>query len=217
MKCLCVPGLACSSDIFEAAAEHLPGLSVHAVDWPLPERITTMDATAFWVAEQIEATGAEVVIGHSLGGLAALHLYAIAPERMTARLFIADTFLAGPHPMFRNFLWQPPQPLEARVHQMLDTLRPKFPVLREAVMGFEETPTWREAALKSGAIFIYGGRGGEVSDDELARRAGIPEGATNTVHVVPGTSHFLMLEAPEAFYGHIREAVQASDQGVEGG
>lgn len=206
MKLLCVPGLACSSDIFEHAARYLPEVQLAFAEWPLPERLDSLNAVARWVGAQIDAVGAQAVLGHSLGGLATLHLGVMESGRSRLKRVIADTFLAEPHPMFRTYVWDAPE-VAARVEAMLDRLRPQFPRLRAAAMAFEETADWVDAALASGAAFIYGGRGGGVSDRSLAIRAGIPPDATNPVAVVPGTGHFLMLESPAAFYGHVRAAL----------
>ncbi len=209
MKLLCVPGLACSSDIFEHAARYLPEVQLAFAEWPLPERLDSLNAAARWLGAQVDAVGAQAVLGHSLGGLAALHLGVMEPGRSRLKRVIADTFLAEPHPMFRNLVWDAP-PVAERVDAMLARLRPKFPRLRAAAAAFEGTADWVDAALRSGALFIYGGRGGGVSDRSLAIRAGIPPDATNRVAVVPDTAHFPMLEAPAAFYAHVRAGLGLS-------
>lgn len=200
MKWLFLPGLACRSEIWEEAAARLPAVEPVLLDWPWPEELATVHAAAEWLGQRIDEHDPVGIVGHSLGGFVALHLFGALQRRPQLRLVIVDTFLAEPDPVFRNHVWAGPAALERRVASMLDQERPRFPILRAAAMGFTETDAWVAQATGTGAAFVYGGRGGDHSDVELARLAGLPDAADNAVHVVPRTSHFLMWEQPEPFY-----------------
>lgn len=204
-----VPGLACRRDIFERAQTYLPDIDPVVLEWPWPEELETIDDAASWLSEQIEAHEARGLVGHSLGGFVAMHLFGHLGHQPSIPLIIADTFMVDPHPFFRNHLWDPDAALQGRVVEMLEAERPRFPRLRAAAMGHVETDAWREAAVGTGAGFIYGGRGGDYSAAEIARLAGLPAGATNPVRVIDRTSHFLMLEAPAAFYGAVADLMSA--------
>ena len=195
MKGLFVPGLYCRSEIWEAAPAGLPGVEVAALDWPWPERLDSLDACAAWLAGEIECHGANFVVGHSFGGIVALHLGPPLP------LVIVDTFLVTPHPFFRNHVWEPTTALGVRIAAMLADERPRFPVLG-VVASADDPPEWRDRVLRQGARFVYGGRSGEHPATALGELAGVPAG--HDVRVVPRSSHFLMLERPEPFYATLR-------------
>lgn len=207
MKGLFVPGLCCRSDIWDEASTHLPGVYVVALDWPWPERLRSYDDGAAWLAGEIRAHRPDFVVGHSFGGVLALHLCSQLQPQPEWRLVIVDTFLVTPHPFFRNHVWQPVPALRERVATMMSEERPRFPILRE-VASADDPPEWRERALATRAAYIYGGRSGEHSPASLGELAGVPESAGHDVRSVEGTSHFLMLERPEEFYTTLRDVLK---------
>jgi pimeloyl-ACP methyl ester carboxylesterase len=206
MKGMFVPGLCCRSDIWGEAGALLPGVEVVALDWPWPERLRSHDDGAAWLLEEIRAHRPHFVVGHSFGGVLALHLCGEMSSRPEWPLVIVDTFLVTPHPFFRNHVWQTAPALRERVATMLSEERLRFPVLRE-VASSEDPPQWRDRALATRATYIYGGRSGEYSPASLGQLAGVPAGAGHDVRVVPGTSHFPMLERPEEFYATLRDVL----------
>jgi adenylate kinase family enzyme/pimeloyl-ACP methyl ester carboxylesterase len=208
MRWLFVPGLHCSADIWEGARA-VSGIAPIAVEWPT-SGIDSMDAAARWIAEQVEAHRAEGIVGHSLAGTATLHLFGHLARRPLLPLVIVDSLLVQPHAMFRNHVWDGPPVLAERVRSMLDAQRPRYGALRQMAMAFEEDAAWIRAAVNTGATFVYGGRGGEVDDRAVARRAGVPDEAFDQVRVIPGTSHFPMLEDPQRFYRFLAEVVRRS-------
>jgi len=198
-KALFVPGLCCRSDIWEGAREFLPGIDPVALDWPWPERIASYEDAAEWLAGEIQAHRPRFVVGHSLGGIIALHLRGEQPGRTDWKPIVVDSFLVEPHEFFRNHVWQPKPELRERIAAMLEEERPRFPVLREVAM--RDLPAgWIERALAEPASFVFGGRSGEHSAEVLAQMAGIPAGGSHDIRMLPRTSHFLMLEEPELFY-----------------
>lgn len=207
MKGLFVPGLFCRSDIWEEAGALLPGVEVVALDWPWPERIRSYEDGAAWLAGEIRAHRPQFVVGHSFGGVLALHLGSQLPSPPEWALVIVDTFLVTPHPFFRNHVWQSADALRERIATMLAEQRPRFPVLRE-VASAEDPPHWRDRVLAVPAAYIYGGRSDEHSPASLGEMAGVPPSAGHDVRVVPGTSHFLMLERPDDFYTTLRDVLK---------
>jgi pimeloyl-ACP methyl ester carboxylesterase len=212
---LFVPGLCCRSDIWEhaGAGAHLPGVEVVALDWPWPERIRSYDDGAAWLGEEILVHRPQVVVGHSFGGVLALHLRSGLDAQPGWTLVVVDTFLVTPHPFFRNHVWQPAPTLRERISAMLSEQRPRFPILR-GVASAEDPPGWRDRALATRATYIYGGRSGEYSPASLGELAGIPAAAGHDVRAVPGTSHFPMLERPNDFYATLRELLWTGRPGA---
>lgn len=210
VKVLFVPGLCCRSEIWEEAAAHLPGVDIVALDWPWPERLRSYDDGAAWLGEEVLTHRPQFVVGHSFGGVLALHLCSWQEPQPEWALVVVDAFLVTPHPFFRNHVWQEAPALRERISAMLSEERLRFPVLREVASG-EDPPGWRDRALASRATYIYGGRSGEYSPALLGELAGVPAGAGHDVRAVPGTSHFPMLEQPEEFYATLRDIVRAPD------
>lgn len=202
-----VPGLCCRSDIWEQAGALLPGVDVVTLDWPWPERIASYDDGAAWLADEIRAHRPRFVVAHSFAGVLALHHCSRLPAPPEWSLVIVDTFLVTPHPFFRNHVWQPTPALRERIATMLSAERSRFPILRE-VASSEDPPGWRDRALEARATYVYGGRSGEHAPAALGELAGVPASAGHDVRVVPATSHFLMLERPEAFYATLRDVLK---------
>ncbi len=195
-----VPGLCCRSEIWEGAAAGLPGVDVVALDWPWPERLRSYDDAADWLAHEIAQRRPRYVVGHSFGGIVALHLASRTAAPPAWQLVIVESFLVTPHPFFRNHVWRPTDAVRERVAAMLAEERPRFPVLRE-VASADDPPGWHERALAVGAGYVFGGRSGEHAPATLGEMAGVPARTGHAVRVVDGAAHFPMLEEPEALYG----------------
>lgn len=209
MRCLFVPGFAVRPAVWEEI--DLPGLTAVCTAWP-EQGITTLDDAGRWVAAEAERTGVEAVVGHSLGGIAALHAWGRMGRVPVPRLVVVDSFLTTPHPMFRNHVWGDRPVLAARVAAMLAEERPRYPALQALVRDLPLDAEWARAAAATGAAFIWGGRGSDLAPEGIARLAGLPEGAVNPVFVVPDASHFLMLEQPSRFRGALEAALGISDR-----
>lgn len=204
MKALFIPGLCCRSEIWERAAACLPGVDVVALDWPWPERIRSYDEAADWLGGEIRRHDPQLVVGHSFGGVIALHLAARAGSRPDWSLVVVDAFLVTPHPFFRNHVWLPAPELRERIARMIADERPRFPILREVATA-EDPAGWRERVLSRPARYLFGGRSGERDAATLGEWAGVPAAAGHEVRVIPETAHFPMLERPDVFYATLRD------------
>jgi pimeloyl-ACP methyl ester carboxylesterase len=208
-KGLFLPGLCCRSNIWEHAIEHLPGVDVVAMEWPWPERIHSYDDGAEWIASAIRTHRPGFVVAHSLAGVFALHLYGSVNRPRDARLVVIDTFLVTPHPFFRNHTFCADEALRERIATMLAEEQSRWPILREIARS-DEPRDWYARALASEADYIYGARSGEYSARVIGEMAGLSPTVEREIRAVPRTSHFLMLERPDAFYSTLRNILDLS-------
>ncbi len=199
---LLAPGFACTPGLWAGAKDHLAGTSFVHARWE--PGVPSVDAARDYLADLAATTSPDAYVGHSLGGLLLLEL--LIAGRIPARpTLVVDAFLADPADMFKNFVWED-DALRGRVTASLDAQRPHFAALRASMADWQRTG-WPRAALETGAHFVYGGRG--ASEDEVIRALGWPPGfaTPDRLTIIPRTSHFLVLEAPEAFYALVKRMV----------
>lgn len=201
-KLLLAPGFACTPDIWSLAASHLVDTELVHAEWdPV---LSTVDAARDHLAEVVASSSPNAYVGHSLGGLLLLEL--LEARRIPTRpTLVVDAFLQDPADLFKNFVWDD-DALRAKVTAALDRERPRFAALRASIASWTRTG-WPRAALETNAHFVYGGRG--ASDAEVIEALGWPPelATSDRLTIVPRTSHFLMLEAPEAFYALVRRVI----------
>ena len=196
------PGFACTPEIWTPAEAHLVDTELINLQWHTGLR--TLSAARDHLADCIDAASPDGYVGHSLGGLLLLEL--LVARRIPSRpALIVDAFLMDPADIFKNYVWED-DGLRDRVTTMLDGQRPRFAALRAALGSWERTD-WPHAAIETGAHFVYGGRGS--SNDEVIDALGWPPGlgTSGQITIIPRTSHFLMLEAPEAFYALVERVL----------
>ena len=207
-----VPGLCCRADIWEHAKGMLPEFDAITLEWPWPEQIHDYNEGANWLKAQIEQYRPEFVVAHSFGGIIALHHRSTLLQEPDWSLVVVEAFLVTPDPFFRNHVWLPSPELETRVKGMLAVEKERFPILRQVATA-DDPPEWRTQVLSVRASYIYGGRSGEYSADEISELAGIPKNSGHPVSIVNQASHFLMLEQPASFYLAIRESLSGQTGG----
>ena len=187
-RVLFAPGFACTSEIWS-------GLSIGGIE-PLYVRwessLETVSAARVALENDVVEGEPDVYVEHSLGGLLLLEL--LIAERIPSRpTLIIDAFLDDPADMFKNYVWEDDK-LRDTVVRMLDAQRPLFVPLRRSI-GEWTRSGWPEAAIETGAHFVYGGRGG--TEEEVLEALMWPQQARKQITILPKTSHFLMMEAPK--------------------
>lgn len=171
---------------------HPRGATVRAVD--LPRRLAPADAPA-WLADALDEPA--VVVGHSLGGLAAARLAAERPELVEALVLVAPVGVPRPLPGYaRGFLRtvrEAPPSLLATV--AADALRAGLPSLARGAWFATHRPF--AGAIGAPTLLVWGERD-RLVPVELASRwqEAIPQAR---LEVVPRVGHVPMLEAPSRF------------------
>jgi pimeloyl-ACP methyl ester carboxylesterase len=171
---------------------HPAGTTARAVD--LPRRLAPADVPA-WLAASLDAP--TVVVGHSLGGLAAARLAAEHPELVEALVLVAPVGVPQPLPGYvKGFLRTvrdtPPSLLAAIV---ADALRTGLPSLARGAWIATHQPF--AGAIGAPTLLVWGERD-RLVPVELAERwlEAIPRAR---LEVVPRVGHVPMLEAPSRF------------------
>ncbi len=199
-KVLLLPGYACRAQIWGALCERLAeACNLTCIDWPQARTPEWHTVAGFvdWLLPQARRAGYAFIIGHSMGGLAALEL----AQRIEARpraVVLVESFLLPPGPFFRN-LFLPTTPA-AVAQPMLDMLQREreyySPRLAEALKQVDYTRL--AAGLGLPLYTLYGDRGcGDPP--QVVEALGWPAElqARVTVSMIQGACHFPMLENPE--------------------
>lgn len=190
------------------------------------------DVAAMLACEQVEQA---ILIGHSMGGIVALHAAAAAPGRILGLIGI-DTFR------------QPTQRLSAeQIDTTLAGLQADFPSAVTALVKTRMFTPGLDQALAETVAAAMAAESPETGiaaqrallgagyGDLLRARAGLPMGLINAdyaptdtaalkercprleISIIPGNSHFPMLERPSSFNplleAHIRRIAVAAERG----
>jgi pimeloyl-ACP methyl ester carboxylesterase len=168
------------------------GATVRAVD--LPRRLPPRDAPA-WLARYIETPA--VVVGHSLGGLAAARLAAERPELVEALVLVAPVGVPRPLAAYaagvlRTMREAPPSLLATMA---ADALRTGLPGLARGAR-FATRQSF-EGTVGAPTLLVWGERDRLVPPELAARwQEAIPHAG---LEIVPYAGHVPMLEAPSRF------------------
>jgi pimeloyl-ACP methyl ester carboxylesterase len=136
-----------------------------------------------------------------------LHYYgAFAPPEAQPQLIVGDSFLTDPHPFFRNYVEQDKPELLARLKQMFQGKKARYPQLSQVASG-EDPTEWYERALTLDAHYIFGTRSGQYDAQKIGELAGIPRQLNKRIYAISGCSHFPMLEEPKAFYATLKSCL----------
>jgi pimeloyl-ACP methyl ester carboxylesterase len=157
----------------------------------------SLGSFAAWLGSCYDLQRFGCIVGHSLGGLAALE-WLSSSSRTPAHLVLVETFLLPPPPFFRNVLLEEKKPAERRVQKMLSDEKLYYsPVLAERLRWIDMME--HVAPIASRVHALYGDRGcGKPA--EVAAELRWPEGLSECIdlHVIPNACHFPMVENPAA-------------------
>ncbi len=204
---LFVPGMACTSQIWEGL-ELLPHFfNCVFLDWPEnSSEFETLEDCAQWLAQEVHDHQAQIIIGHSLGGLSllkAMELKKIQPEKA----IIIESFLKAPDTFFKQFVGPyASEELESNLHEMFNANRNNFS--EKLRLFLRETISSKCIDIKkiNNTFFLYGMRGEENSDKVLDLLPFLQDlNDTNSIGLLPYSGHFPMIEEPQELEEAINE------------
>ena len=209
-KLLFLPGYGCRSSIWEPLAALLkPDFEATLLDWPIESlsgfhRVEDFGA---WLAGEASVTGGgfDAVIGHSMGGLAALKL---AQTLKFPRVVLCESFLTPPKPFFQNLVWGPKSNLvEVQVSAMVAEESPRYSPRLQKELKTGRFVGWASAA-KCEISAVYGTRGA-ADPVEVMGKLDWPDPLFDKIRVslIDGCAHFPMLENPQTAADAIRESL----------
>lgn len=198
-RVLFLPGYACTSRIWQPVVDELgQQFEPVLVDWPTHQTPSfhALEDFAGWLAHKHPFGQYAAVVGHSMGGLVAIHRLAQHPVR-GIRLILVESFLHPPGPFFRNLLLPGAEPrLIQQVTEMLGTQRAFYSptlahALREVDLPASQLPAGQDISA------IYGDRG-SGRPEQVIRELNWPGSLSERipVSVVSLACHFPMLENP---------------------
>lgn len=204
---LFVPGMACTSQIWEGL-ELLPHyFNCIFLDWPKNvSQFETLEDCAHWLAQEIHSHQAEIIIGHSLGGLSllkAMELKKVHPQKA----IVIESFLEAPDPFFKQFVGPyASEELESNLHEMFNANRNNFSEKLRLFLREEITGSSIDIKKIDNTFFLYGMRGEEDSDKILDLLPFLQDlNDTNSIGLLPYSGHFPMIEEPQELEEAINE------------
>jgi pimeloyl-ACP methyl ester carboxylesterase len=170
------------------------------VDWPTEAtpNFHRVDDFADWLHGSVGLEQYDFVVGHSLGGLAALRLVELA-ENVDPAVILIETFLAPPAPFFQNLFLKKTTSVQAKVIlEMLSHEKVHYsPILGDRLreVDISEWVVDRKKKL----FALYGDRGCGAPEKVLNELQWSEDlSACVDVTVIPNACHFPMVENPNA-------------------
>lgn len=209
-KLFLLPGYACTPKIWEPILASLHELGeVVPVSWPVdrtPGFICLADVSD-WLYTAISPDAEDVIIGHSMGGLAALD-GAARFHRNQPMIILFESFLCSPRPFFQNLMMPDTDPtIFQGVMDMMAGQRSYYSKELQTVLRIVDlfaaaiTPGLRLAA-------VYGDRGCNQPDrvkEELAWPRAVYDRVP--LAIVGNSCHFPSLENPAGASAALRSLI----------
>lgn len=207
---LFIPGMACTSQIWEGL-ELLPHyFDCVFTDWPTDKMSTwkTLEDCTEWVIEQVKDSGASIVIGHSLGGLALLKALEQGAIQLDKAIVI-ESFLSAPSDFFKQFVGPyASEELEENLHAMFNKNRNHFSEDFREFIRHQITTKCVDLKKIHNTFFIYGMRGEEDGDKVLEMLPYLQHlNDSNSIGLMPYSGHFPMIEEPQELEEAINEFI----------
>jgi len=201
LKGLFIPGYACTSEIWRPIREELAsGCKITWVDWP-PQKAQSfhdVDDFAFWLCRSVDIEQYDFIVGHSMGGLAALRLVEIARDVNPTTILI-ETFLSPPAPFFQNLvLNEDASPQVQAISEMLS--REKVYYSQALGENLGKIDLRRSVARWKRKLYAFYGDRGCGEPERVRHELQWPEDVSAWIDliVIPDACHFPMVENPGA-------------------
>lgn len=198
-KGLFLSGYSCESWIWEDVTNKINSeCNVRIIDWPIikSSNFHCLSDFANWVNTEILPADVnyDFVVGHSMGGLVALYLAKLNPNKIK-KIILIESFITSPSNFFKNLMMkETSQELLLKVSTMLKEQRRFYSdQLSYQLIDLDLTKLIKE--LKCNVYAIYGDRG--VSDSgKVISELNWPSDIKFKVklNIIHNSCHFPMLE-----------------------
>lgn len=215
MKVLLLPGYACTSAIWRPLlAEMRAEADFTAVDWPvgLVSQFHSVSAFCGWLAGAVKLADYDFIVGHSMGGMAALML-AAQGKTGRASIVLVESFITAPGIFFRNIIMPGNKSSEAQgVLSMLESEKGRYSAdLREELRGSDLSAQVENCPVPIHAF--HGDRGCGKLETVIENLGWSNEVKAKVIlTAIPNSCHFPMVENAPAVAAALRRIIGGSSR-----
>ncbi|WDV45776.1 alpha/beta fold hydrolase [Clostridiaceae bacterium M8S5] len=195
-KVLFLCGYACESWIWNEVVEELQdNFTIQNIDWPI-NKCTQFDSLkdfAVWIDKNID-DNIDYIIGHSMGGLVALHL-ANMRSHTIQKVILVETFITSPSDFFKNLVTdKTPDELKYRLNTMMSNNKSNYSkkLLKELI----DVNVLNLIQNINSKLYVINGDRGCGDTKKIINELNWPNSVKEKVdlHIVHNSCHFPMLE-----------------------
>jgi len=201
MNGLFLPGYGCKPWIWQNVKASFNDCDLIIVEWPthLTNHFHEIADFSKWIIDTYKIESLDFMIGHSMGGLIALHLSTLNNIKIKD-VVLVESFIMSPGKFFQNLLMDSTDDIIKK--NVMDMLTKESKYFSRELGNQLKNSNFTDLieTTKSRIHCVYGDRGNhdhKIVIDEL----GMPNSISNNINIkmIPNSCHFPMLENSEQF------------------